>query len=1045
MPFFRFVLVCSCLVFTFSTAVFAEEKIDFSSQVRPILSDKCFHCHGPDADNQDSEFRADTKENLFADLGGYAAIVPGDLTASRLHERIHSKDEFEMMPPPDSNRSLSAEQKRILDLWIKQGAPYEGHWAFEKAERPKVPRDSFAAASAAKQWSPERVAEWTKNPIDVFLGNRLVQEKLGASPPADKLTLLRRASLTLTGLQPTPEQIRQFQNDKTEQAYENAVERILNSMSYAERQSLRWLDAARYADTDGFQNDSERTNWPWRDWVTKAYFDNMPFDQFTIEQLAGDMLPNATEQQQLASAFNRNHRQNAEGGALAAEFFVENVIDRVETTSTVFLGLTFGCARCHDHKYDPLSQREFYQMYAYFNNIGENGTGKGVSANPTMEFASPLMVHSEDLLANVSRAEQAVAEAKASATERMTAWVKEQAAKSDGKASTPSWKIAAIKEAKLTGKGQLKRLPANVVQFSAGGVTNNSYDLSLAEFAGTISALKLEAMPDASFTKPVQLAPSVNGNFVLTDVKLTVAGKVVTFKSATATYAQDKFPAANTIDANPGSGWAVHRSLPKPETVSLTLVLSEPVTLTKSDAVSLKLHFGSPYVNHAIGKLRVLHTDSTDDLSLLPTVNHELQTAISKPANKRTPAEAKALEDFYYSIDKPLLKAERALKAAKAEVANAGGKKARVMVMRERNGEPTPAYLLERGQYDQPDRTQQLTRQIPTALLSEGATQPKDRLELARWMVSRENPLTARVIVNRIWQDHFSIGLVKTAEDFGSQGEPPTHPELLDWLAVEFMESGWDVKALHRLIVTSAAYRQSSQVSQELHDRDPENRLLARGPRYRADGFALRDIALRAGGLLSETVGGPPVKPYQPEGLWAVVASNGGTRYKPDRGEALYRRSMYTYWKRAVNPPRQIIFDAGGREICNVRVRVTNTPLQALALMNDPTFIEAARGLAQRGLHLDPPQGDGKLSDQDRLAQMYSFAVAREASPKTLTHLQGSLDFFRRHFAGNEEAAKKFLAVGESPRDEQLPVIEHAAMAAVAHLILNLDETISVE
>ncbi len=1007
-------LLCSCL----PSPLLADDPIDFTSQVRPLLSDRCFHCHGPDAQNQDSEFRADSRENLFADLGGYFAVVPGDLAASELHLRIRSEDPAEQMPPPDSNRALSAAEKDILDKWIAQGAPYEGHWAFQVPQRPQPP----AIANA-----PDL------QPIDAFIRRRLLDAQLSPSPPADPATLLRRAALTLTGLLPPRDLQDRFLQNPSEQAYRAAVDELLDSMAYAERQSLRWLDASRYADTDGYQNDSERTNWPWRDWVTQAFHDNMPFDQFTIEQLAGDMLPEATVEQQLATAFSRNHRQNAEGGALAAEFFVENVIDRVETTSTVWLGLTLGCARCHDHKYDPLSQREFYQFFGYFNNIGESGFGRGVQANPTMKVASPLMAEDETYQAAIRDAQQHLDTVRQSLDQRLETWIAEQSASSNAS----EWSLLRIAEAKLDGDkaAQLQRIDDHTVQYSGNTTKAVTYRVTLDAAGTAITGLLLEALPDSDFGKPRQLAPSVNGNFVLTSWQVLLNNQPVLTNGITASFQQTNYPAAAAIDDDPRSGWAVFGNGVKPETVHAVLSFVQPLTLSDNDSLELRMEFNSGFANHSIGKFR-LHASANDkpQLPAASAIDANVLAALHRPAAERSEAELQTLRKHYESIDQPLKQARAALDAALNRVPQAT-----VMVMRERPGDPLPSYLLQRGQYDQPDKSQPLPRGIPVALLPPNAPQPANRLELAQWLVSRDNPLTARVIVNRIWQEHFGVGLVKTAEDFGLQGEMPSHPELLDWLAVEFIESGWDVKAMHRRIVTSQTYRQSSKSNPQLQAADPENRLLARGPRYRADGFVIRDIALQACGLLNETAGGPPVKPYQPQGLWAVVASSAGTRYQPSRGDDLYRKSMYTYWKRAVNPPRQTIFDAAGREICNVRVRRTNTPLQALVLMNDPTFVESARQLSALGLQQEA------ASDDQRLTEIYSRAVAHPIDQDTLAILNDNLQFFREHFQQHPDDAEKLLSVGASPRNADLNVVEHAAWTATAHLILNLDEFVTIE
>lgn len=992
----------------------AESELDFNRDVRPILSDNCFHCHGPDAKNQKSDFRLDTQEQIFADLGGYFGVKPGSLDDSELHWRIH--DEEDPMPPADSNRSLSKREKEILDRWIKEGAPYDKHWAFKVPQRPEVPTTK---------------GNWGANPIDSFILERLEAEGMKPSDRATRETLLRRASLTLTGLVPTPEAMKTFLADDSPDAFTKQIERMIATTDYAERQTLRWLDAARFADTDGYQNDAERSNWPWRDWVIQAFHENKPFDEFTIEQIAGDMLPNATNDQILASAFNRNHRQNSEGGALAEEFFVENVIDRVETTSTVFLGLTMGCARCHDHKYDPLSQKEFFQMYAYFNNIGERGTGKGISANPILRAASPLVELPQEMVTKKQAAEAEVREARKGIATRRQAWTEKLVVDAEG--GEIEWTPTDVINA-TSSEGSLS--PQEDGTWVIEGKTSKpTYKVELAPGETTVTALKVDALTDPSFSKPRQLSRSSNGNFVLTEVELRIDGKPVALGEASATFAQSTFPASNVTDGNPNSGWAVFDKAPGD--VSLLLKLVAPLEVTAQSRLTLTLHHNTHYAAHNIGKFRILQTDRLQPRLEGGAPNRKLIAAARIPAKERDRGQAKLINDEFTKQDAPVLEAQKRLDAINKNLAAKGLLDVPVMVMQEREGEPMPAYLLNRGSYLEPDTSEAMTRQMPAALFS-GADpkQPTNRLELAQWLVSRDNPLTARVIVNRIWQSIFGVGLVKTVEDFGLQGEIPSHPELLDWLAVEFMESGWDLGGLYSLILTSETFRQSSVSTPEMREADPENRLVARGPRFRMDGFALRDMALHSAGLLDERVGGQPVKPYQPEGLWNAVAGRANIRYEMGRGGDLYRKSLYTYWKRAVNPPRQIIFDAAGREACNVNSRVTNTPLQALVLMNDVTFVEAARNLAERGL---------KTEAVDPVAEIYQLATSRQAAAETLAVLNENLAWFEAHFSTQPEATETFLSMGESPRDEQLDPVEHAAHAAVAHLILNLDETITLE
>ena len=877
----------------------AEEPISYNKHIRPILSENCFYCHGQDPKTREGDVALHLAEFAYKDHKGTTPIVPGNTEDSEVIFRIFDGDD--PMPPEDSNRSLTGKEKALIKKWVEQGAKYEDHWSFVPPKKSPVPAD--------------------KNPVDHFIRKKISSEELDPSPQADLPTLARRAALALTGLQPTPAQLSGL---KKHGSYDKFVDALLASDAYAERMALFWLDAARYADTDGYQNDGGRSNWPWRDWVIDAFRKNMPYDQFTIEQIAGDMLPNAGDSQILATAFNRNHRQNAEGGALAPEFYVENVIDRVETTSAVWLGLTTGCARCHDHKYDPISQREFYQLFSYFNNIGERGIGAGPKANPVQNFPSPLASVPDALHAELKSSSEKITATEDSLPARLQDWIKNH----DKNALKSDWLPVNLSSAKAT-KGKLEKLFDNAWLFK-GRADNTTYKLRLPTGKRSLTGIRIDALPHPSLKGANKLSLAANGNFVLTDVKISAKKKPVNIATTVATYSQPKYPATNATDSNDSSGWAIDSHPNKSE--SLFLVFEKPIP-ANSGELSVDLHFNFNSAGHQIGSFRILATEAKNPATKTGGIPANVLAQLQKTTNP------KVLADYHRSID-PVLRDAIAQKAAiEKKIAAASGGSVPVMIMREKGGDPTPSYILNRGQYDEPIKDKPLERGVIARLLPAGAEHPKDRLGFARWLVSRNNPVTARVTINRMWQHLFSIGLVKTTEDFGLQGEIPSHPDLLDWLAVEFMDSGWDVKKMYRLLVTSDTFKQSSKSNSILNERDPENRLLARGPRYRMDGFAIRDMALHASGLLNPKLGGSPVKPYQPAGLWQSVASNAGTRYKPSTGSDLYRKSMYSYWKRAVAPPRQLIFDGSGREICNVRQSITNTPLQALALMNDITFL----------------------------------------------------------------------------------------------------------
>lgn len=805
----------------------AAEPVRFGIDVLPILSDNCFYCHGPDEKHREADLRLDVRESAIE----HEAIVPGKGAASELVRRILSTDPDEQMPPPASNRKLTTEQIALLKRWIDEGAVWGKHWAYETPVRPSLPQ--------------VKNKTWPKNPIDYFVLARLEREELKPSPEADKATLLRRVTLDLTGLPPTVDEVTAFVRDDSPDAYERIVDKLLASPRYGERWAWDWLDAARYADSSGYQGDPERTMWPWRDWVVRALNDNMPYDAFTVRQLAGDLLPNATLEQKLATGFNRNHMFNAEGGRIAEETRVENVMDRTETTGTVWLGLTVGCARCHDHKFDPLTNREYYRLYAYFNNTSESGAGRGGANEPNLDVSG--------------EADRAAAD---------------EAAK------------------------QLKAVAADVAKLE--------------------DELFPRGAKEAASKSPA--AADLSGNLVA---------------------ALDREPGARNSDA-----------------------LREMVNYYQQR---------NPEYGNALTKLKAA-VDRRDRLAALVP---------------------------------------------------------RVMIM-DQLKTPRETFMLVKGAYDKP--SEKVTVGTPAALPPMPKDAPANRLGLAQWLVDRQHPLTARVTVNRYWQAFFGTGLVKTAEDFGVQGELPSHPELLDWLAVEFIESGWDVKQLHKLIVTSAAYRQSSKVSPQLVERDPDNRLLARGPRFRLPSWMLRDQALAVAGLLVEKQGGPPVKPYQPEGIWEE-ATFGKKKYVQDNGEALYRRSLYVFWRRIVGPT--MFFDVSARQVCTVKTIRTNTPLHALTTLNDVTYVEAARAFAERMLK---EGGD----DRDlQIAWVFRRATARRPTDAEARMLAATFAKLHKEYAADPAAAAELLKVGESKRDASLDALDHAAATALCLTILNLDEVLT--
>ena len=803
-------------------------EVDFEREIRPILTDNCYACHGPDENTRESGLRLDTEN------GAASVVIPGKSAESELIARVSTGDPDTLMPPLESKKKLTPQQVDLLTRWVDEGASWAEHWAFRTPLRPAPPE--------------VEARDWVRNEIDAFVLGRLEAEGLLPSDSARKETLLRRVTLDLTGLPPTLEEVDAFLADESPRAYEKTVDRLLASPRYGERMVWEWLEAARYADSNGYQGDSERTMWPWRDWVIDAMNHDIPFDQFTIEQLAGDLLPNPTRNQRIATGFNRNHMINGEGGRIPEENRVEYVFDQTETFSSVWLGLTVGCARCHDHKFDPLTQREYYQLFSFFNNTPVNGGGRSGRQDPVVELKTP---EEEDSL--------------------------------------------------------------------------NAFDVRREQEAAALAEIEKKLFP--------------------------------------------------------------------------------------------KLIDGS----------------AEDDASL-KDLPKDIVEELKQPPGKRRLRDVRKLAVFFKERDPDyggkLDKFGRTIEAY--EKLNEAVP--RVMVMEELST-PRDTFILTRGAYNKP--ADKIVSGLPAVLPPMPDNAPANRLGLARWLVDESHPLTSRVIVNRFWQLFFGVGLVKTSEDFGVQGEKPIYPLLLDWLATEFMRSGWNVKRMHRLIVMSATYRQSSKMTDALRERDPENRLLARGPRYRLPSFMIRDQSLALSGLSVSKLGGPPVRPYQPPGIWEE-ATFGKKSYKQDHGENLYRRSLYIFWRRIVGPT--MFFDVSPRQVCTVRMLRTNTPLHALITLNDVTYVEAARVMAERVFTLAE-----KGTSESRVETAFRLATARRPTDFERSTLVSRFVKLVEAYGANENEALQLLSVGESPRQEALDPVEHAAMAALCSLILNLDEVITKE
>ena len=1030
-------------------------KVEFNRDIRPILSDTCFTCHGPDKANRQTELRFDLEESARADLGeGRRAIVPGDPTRSELYRRVSAKEEALRMPPVHSGRKLTDGQIELLKAWIEQGAEWQKHWSLIPPKRPNLPS--------------VKNPTWIRNGIDSFILHRLEREGLAPSPEADRATLLRRVTLDLTGLPPTPSETNAFLADKTPNAYEKVVDRLLASPRYGERMAIRWLEAARYADTNGYQTDAARIMWRWRDWVIDAYNRNLPFDQFTVEQLAGDLLPNATLDQKIATGFNRNHRGNGEGGIIAAEYAVEYVVDRVETTSTVWLGLTMGCARCHDHKYDPLTQKEFYQTYAFFNNVPESGKAFKYGNSPPF-ILSPTLLQQKQLQSIERKLVAAQVRVERLATEVTAAqavWEK-TLRPSQLIHSAPTDRLEAhfpLDASTLEKASETNRKKALRGEFVDG---KDEYVIGRIGLAGNFDGKRFISAGDVAdfgfydrFSLGAWIYPKGNkGGAIVSRSKevpqeagyslLLDQGKVqlnlvvrwlddaLRIETAESLAPNQWHHVMATYDGSRvAKGVSIYVD-GKP--AKLKVLLDELNQQFKSNEPFRIGSGGGPESRFEglIDEVRAYHRALPADEAAVIANPDAVNQIAAIPVAKRTPAQADKIRSYFLTAAAPeaIREAHQQLAALRREKEDLIDSIPTTMVMQEM--EPRrDTFLLIRGAYDRPG--DKVPTNVPACLPPLPATAKKDRLGFARWLVDPGNPLTARVAVNRYWQMLFGTGLVKTVEDFGSQGEWPSHPELLDWLATEFVNNGWNVKGILKTLVTSATYRQSSRVTPELLQRDPENRLLARGPRVRLSPEMIRDQALAASGLLVEKIGGPSVKPYQPPGLWKELS--GDEDYQPDTGENLYRRSLYTFWKRAAPPPSMMNFDSAGREACTVRETRTNTPLQALNLMNDASFVEAARVLAQRVM-IEAP-----ATPEKRLALTFQLATGRPPKPQEQRVLLSGFERHLKEYEQNPKAALNLMISSrEFPIDERLDVCELAAYTAQASLILNLDEVITKE
>ena len=1015
----------------------AENRISYAREILPILSENCFYCHGPDKEHRKEDLRLDVRSEAIEAF----AWDPENPPESEALIRIFSEDDDELMPPPDSHRVLTAEQKDLIRKWVEQGAEYETHWAFvTPPEEIPVPETADKA--------------WPENPIDSFILARLEKEKLAPSPAAAPERWLRRVTFDLTGLPPTQAELDAFLTDPT--AREAVVDRLLASPRFGERMATPWLDVARYADSFGYQADIETNAWPYRDWVIKAFNDNLPLDEFITHQLAGDLLPDATRDQKLATAFNRIHRKTNEGGSVPEEFRQEGVADRVHTVGTAFMALTMECSRCHDHKYDPISAKDYYAMGAFFNSIDEFGLIQGGSTRgtvlpqpalmlPTPEQEKQLAALQDQIDGAVARLTARIANAEPAFQAWMSAKTYPDSPELVGKFSFETHNKGVVEneaDPKKTAKtGGNKLAPGK----RGNGITaDGDSTTTLPGFGIRHSdqplSISLWLKPGEDYRRAVVFANTSSFDTPFSGYELLIEEGRLTW-----TLAREA----------PGCAASV--------TTTQTIPTGEWTHVTVTNDGSRKAAGLKIYINGQPAGTRTVHDNLTRDYNIGTALNftargrdiglrggmvdeiHVHLRAISpievaaihadQPVAEIDASPERLREYFFSAVDQEARALSNKLSAARAAYRNAEKDVREIVTMRE-SAKPRPAHILARGDYTSP--TEKVERETPDWLPPFPADQPRNRLGFAKWLTSPDHPLTARVMINRLWQEVFGTGIVATSDNFGLQGAQPSHPELLDWLARDFMNHGWDQKRAIKQMVLSATYAQDSAASPELRERDPANALLARGPARRLSAEQLRDSALALSGLLSPTIGGPPAKPYQPAGsMWKEI-NNFLPEYKADKGEGLYRRSLYTFWRRTTTPPNMILFDAGTREVCATNRTPTNTPLQALVLLNDPQFVETALKLAERIMK------EGGTTDSARAQWAYRQVIGTEPTSEQLPLLTELIEGQRGFFASKSSDADALLKVGDSPADPALDKTELAAFTALAQALINLDAHITL-
>lgn len=1020
-----------------ATEILAAEpghtRVDFNRDIRPILSDVCFQCHGPDKNQRQADLRLDVKDDVYKDREGYAIVVPGKLDTSELYSRLIDTDDKQRMPPPEALRQLTKTEIDLFKRWIEQGAEWQGHWAYIKPDRPVVPIVDDRG--------------FVRNEIDKFVLQKLREKGLTPALEADRPTLIRRLSFDLIGLPPTPQEVAAFLNDKRDNAYEELVDRLLASPHFGERMAMYWLDLVRYADTNGYHGDNHEDRDMYRDWVINAFNDNMPFERFTIAQLAGDLLPDATPADRIASGYNRLLMTTREGGAQAREYLAKYSADRVRNFSSVWMAGTMGCCECHDHKYDPYATRDFYSMAAFFADIQEIAVGEQPGTKVPSDVQAARLAQFDQQIAPLRQ----VLDTQTPVLDMAQAEWEESIAK-----KKIEWTVLKATEAISTQGATLKVLDDGSILVGGTKPASDEYQLKLPITLAAVTALKIEVIPDDSLPAKGP-GRADNGNFVLNDFAATIGGKPLEWSAVTATHSQKDWPVVGATDGNPQTGWAI---------LDQTGRQNEAVFETKADvtpasdrplSMTMQFNFGGA---HALGRFRVLATKSARPVRAgsdngLP--QEIAPIAVLKPAERSEPQKQQFAA--YFRSVAPQLAATRAQLAELQTQRDALFNSVRTTLV-SMSGPPRMMRILPRGNWL--DETGTIVSPAAPGFLSPRQTPPEGgrltRLDLAKWAVSPENPLTARVFVNRLWKIAFGQGLVRSVEDFGSQGTPPTHPHLLDWLATEFVtpaastkpdsaapvsspihngkDSAWNTKRILKLIVMSSTYRQSSLASEALRQKDPYNQWLARQGRYRMDAEMVRDNALSVSGLLVDKLGGPSSRPYQPPLYWAYL--NFPVReYQNDNGEGLYRRGLYTYWCRTFLHPSLKAFDAPTREECTADRPRSNTPLQALVLLNDPTYVEAARAFAERIVR------DGGADVSSRLNFAYQQSLSRAPRREEAALLAG---LYERHLAGykaDPKSAEELLHVGNRPAPAAMNAAELAAWTSVARVILNLHEMLT--